>query len=88
MIHPVTSRGVCVAGGAARWETSRPCATLHQSAYGSFGATVSAGAEFLGEPGCVGAAFFPALGEVVEMGVELATPPGDLGEQFLGGKRR
>ena len=46
---------------------------------------VSAGAEFLGEPGCVGAAFLPALREVVEMGVERTTPPGDLSEQFLGG---
>jgi hypothetical protein len=46
---------------------------------------VYAGAEFLGEPGCVGAGFLPALREVVEMGVERTTPPGDLSEQFLGG---
>src|ERR1700704_5280668 len=58
---------------------------LQQPAHGSLGATVSAGAEFMGESGGVGATFLPPLREIVEVGVELPTPPGDLGEQFLGG---
>jgi hypothetical protein len=39
----------------------------------------------VGESGGVGATFLPPLREVVEVGVEFPTPPGELGEQFLGG---
>jgi hypothetical protein len=82
MIQPVTSRGVCVAAlGGAR--TGAP--GLQQPAHGSLGATVSAGAEFMGESGGVDGTFLPPLREIVEVGVEFPTPPGDLGEQFLGG---
>lgn len=82
MIQPVTARGFgdgidVAAGGVV------PARQVEQPAHGPRAASVSALAELVGQPGGVGAAFLPALGQVGGVCIQFAAPAGRGGEQIV-----